>query len=406
MEEVNYFNMQKVESVDKRNQSRLVAIISYNIHSSHMNYGAALHSYAFQEYLKDLGIDSVIIDYYPRNLEKYNIKYPFLNNLRFWRVRSFLRAQINWLLGEYNNLLKYRKFNSFFEKYCRKTRRTYSHKDLLRLHTIENIPFDTFVCESDVIWKLYSNGDFDDVFFLNIPSAKHCKKIAYSPSLGSRLFNEVETKMFIDKVKDFHAISTREAQGAKYISALLDKKIDWVLDPTMLLTDDDYSKLAIKPKEEKYLLVYNCMVNDRVMLVEAQRLAKRLNLQMIEISNFYINKFRFPHKVKTDVGIEEFLGYLKYADFIVCNAFHGCCFANIFRKQFFLFQRDKSDYRMENITTALGEGDHFVSCDNKCIPINVLDIDYTAVYNIIDELRQKSRSFIVDSMGINIAQKS
>lgn len=33
------------------------------MHSRHMNYGAALHSYAFQEYLFKKGCDSTIIDY-------------------------------------------------------------------------------------------------------------------------------------------------------------------------------------------------------------------------------------------------------------------------------------------------------------------------------------------------------
>lgn len=93
---------------------KMVGIISYNIHSSHMNYGAALHSFAFQVYLQRLGVNSVVVDNYPQNMEGYSIKYPFLNYLRFGRVRSFLRHQANWLLGEPNNLAKYKKFQYFF----------------------------------------------------------------------------------------------------------------------------------------------------------------------------------------------------------------------------------------------------------------------------------------------------
>lgn len=43
-------------------KSKMVGIISYNIHSSHMNYGAALHSFAFQVYLQRLGVNSVVVD--------------------------------------------------------------------------------------------------------------------------------------------------------------------------------------------------------------------------------------------------------------------------------------------------------------------------------------------------------
>lgn len=143
------------------------------------------------------------------------------------------------------------------------------------------------------------------------------------------------------------------------------------------------------------------MVNDKMMVSKAQKLSRKKNLQMIEISNFFINKFMFSHRVKTDVGIEEFLGYFKYADMIVCNAFHGCCFANIFNRQFFLFQRDKSDYRMKNITDALGESGHFISCDDKRIPLEVQPIDYKIVNSKIKELRMKSTKFIIDSLKLD-----
>ena len=56
-----------------------VGIISINKYSKHLNFGAALHSYAFQQYLDKQGIDNVIIDYLPRFMKTYNMKYPFLS---------------------------------------------------------------------------------------------------------------------------------------------------------------------------------------------------------------------------------------------------------------------------------------------------------------------------------------
>ena len=61
---------------------KLVGIVSYNIYSQHMNYGAALHSYAFQQYLLNNGVESVIIAYKPKELNNYNLKYPILIGLK------------------------------------------------------------------------------------------------------------------------------------------------------------------------------------------------------------------------------------------------------------------------------------------------------------------------------------
>lgn len=380
-------------------QKRLVGLISYNIHSDHMNYGAVLHSYAFQQHLKKLQIESVIINYIPPIIENKNFKYPILNHLQIWHPRNFIQNCFNWgILGFFPNLRKYKKFQRFFDIHYVKTAKKYRHNELMQLNNIENLPIDTYVCESDVTWKLYGKNEFNDVFFLNTPFAFNKTKIAYSPSIGSRPFNEDEQKRIITMTKKFKAISCREKEGAEYLSQILHREVLWVVDPTLLMNSEDYAHLAIKPQEQHYLLVYNCMVNDIQMLKESAKLAKQLGLIMIEISNFNINKIKFRHKVKTDIGIEEWLGYFKYADFIVCNAFHGCCFSVIFEKQFFLFQRDGSDYRMKSITDGLGLANRLIPYYNKKIPQEFSQIIYSSVNSKLTILKEQSFSFIKNNI--------
>ena len=375
-----------------------IAFISYSLHSCHMNYGAALHGYAFQKYLEKNNIESVMLDYYPQDLERYNIKYPVLNYKRFWHVRTFIAHWLNWGGGFFSNLKKFRKFNLFFEKNVKKTKNTYKHTDLIKIKNIENLDITHFICESDVIWKLYKKNGFNEDFFLKFPAAEKTKKIAYAPSLGSRPFDKEETERFKFLTKDFDAISTRERQTADYVSKILNRKVDWVLDPVFFLNKDEYAKIEKKPKETKYLLVYNCVLNDKKMIAQAAKLAQKLNLELIEISVFWVNKVKCNHKVLTDVGIEEWLGYFIHADFIVCNAFHGFCFSMIFEKECFLFQRDSSDYRMPNITEALGLLSRLIPWDNKVIPENYEKIDFVEIRKRIDALKAKSEKFLLDSL--------
>lgn len=143
-----------------------VAIVSYNVNSDHMNYGAALHSFAFQTFLNKHGIASTIINYYPKILEGRHLEYKFLDNLRFWHLNSFIKFQFNWfVLGACNNRRKYIKFKEFFRKHTHTTLHEYHYKELIHVKEIEGSPYDAFIAESDVIWKLYEHNDFDDVFF-------------------------------------------------------------------------------------------------------------------------------------------------------------------------------------------------------------------------------------------------
>ena len=379
----------------------MIGIVSYNIHSVHMNYGAALHSWAFQQYLKKNGCDSVVINYFPARFKRhglpYSIKYPFLNYKRFWNIPHLIYHISNWLiLGFIPNLRKYKKFSRFFNEKMKNTQNEYSQKELKGISDIEGLDIDTFVAESDVIWKLFKNGSFDEVFFLHFPFAEGKRKVAYAPSLSSRPFTQDEEDKFRELVSDFTVISTRERQGAEYLTRILKKEVDWMLDPTLLLDECDYLPIIQLPQERDYILLYNCMINDQLMVKEAEAYAQRKGKKLIELSNWNINKLQNNHQVITDVGIEEFLGYFKNSSEVICNAFHGVCFSVIFKKPFYVFQRDNSDYRMKNITDELGLVSRFVPCHNKHLPEGDLVIDYDDVYRKLGIHRQRSFKYIED----------
>lgn len=374
----------------------LIGIISYNLHSNLLNYGAALHSYAFQQYLSRLGSDSVIIDYNPVHVEKKNLKYPFLNLRKIGG--GFNHHFMNFALGAPAHARKHKKFQEFFKKHCRTTQSRYTIKSISAAKDIDKLDIRTFVTESDVTWKSYWDGDFDLGFYLKFPAAEGKRKVAYAPSMHSRPFCAEDEATFRNLVKDFSAISSRERQGAEYISSILEKPIDWYLDPTLLLDADDYRKIAIQPHEKGYVLLYNCMKNDRVMVKEAEKFAATKGLKLIEVSNFYENSLKFDHIVKTDIGIEEWLGLFDNAEYVICNAFHGFCFSVIFRKQVILFERDGSDFRMRNITEALDASDCMIPFDDKKIPDSIYNaesiVDYDTIIPKLSALREKSRQFI------------
>lgn len=367
----------------------MIGIISINRYSVHMNYGAALHSFAFQQYLDKQGIDNIIINYLPRFMDGYNMKYPICNNFRW-------KSILKWGIGFRANYAKYNKFSLFFQNHCRYTDKLYTDKTLDILNA-SDYDIDTFVCESDVIWKPSSTKGVDKGYFLSFNAANHCRKISYAASVGlyMTLKEKAEIKPLLQK---FNAISVRENDSVKYIEQLSGKPVQWVIDPTLLLTKEDYTPFIKKPKETNYLLVYNCMNNDKRMLRIAKATAKKMNLKMIEISAFPENNVLYNHSVKTNLGIEEFLGYFAYASYIICNAFHGSCFAVIFEKNFNVFQREEHDYRLKSIISPLGIECTYIS---KNLDIDVLDplrLDYKIINQKLNQFRSISHKYIMNAL--------
>lgn len=373
-----------------------IAFISYVTHSSHLNYGATLHGYAFQQVLKKYsqgGVNSIVIDYIPVPVESDNLKYPILNREKGRTLTTWIAVKVNYLLSFFSNLEKYYKFQRFINTKLYKTSSSYTHEELAHCLSLDE-EIDTFVCESDVIWKYIDDAYFDSNFFLDFPAAKSKRKIAYAPSLSAHTLTENQRKIFIDLVAPFYAISSREEQGAQYMSKLLKRDVPWVLDPTLLLDEKDYEDIIIKPKEKDYLLIYNCTSNDRAMVKEACRYAKIRGLKVIEISNYAINGLYPWHEVKCNVGIEQWLGYIKYSSAFCTNSFHGLCFAIIFKKDIWLFQRNRDDNRMPNLINNLGMGRCFIEVGSRTIPTHSLHIDYDVVYEKLSEYRKQSLDFI------------
>ena len=270
----------------------MVGIISINKYSVHMNYGAALHSFAFQKVLDKQGIDNVIIDYYPKFMEGYNLKYPLLN------ARN-LRNLVRWTWDLKANAEKYHKFQHFFSKYCRFTKEKYT-KDTLNDISLNNLGIDTFVCESDGIWKPATTRGVDCGYFLHFSAAEQARKLAYAASVGLNMTDN-EKLLASEYLKSFDSISVREQDSVKFIQDLVDNRLNvhWVIDPTVLLHRADYQSLLIPPQEKNYLLVYNCTRNNRDMLRIAEKTAKKMGLEVIEISAFRLNNLIFNHKIKT-----------------------------------------------------------------------------------------------------------
>ena len=371
-----------------------VAVVSYITHSRHLNYGATLHGWAFQQVLKRMGCESVVIDYLPRSLKNHRFKWPILDTFRCWRRPAvFARRFLQWLFSTCANLRKWRKFERFIHSQLVVTPETYTEDSLVAAERLGDLDPAVFVAESDVIWKRSRRFGMDRGFFLDFPAAAGKRKVAYAPSLAKVGFEGEAGERFARYVRTFSAVSSRERAGAEVLAGILGRDVPWLLDPTLLLGAADYAAIARPAKRKGYVLLYSCMKFNANMVREAKRLATRLGKPLVEVGNFGANRLIFGHEVIDDAGVEEWLGLFMNADCIVCNSFHGICFSVVFEKQFFAFRRSDSDWRFTGICGELGLMDRLVDRDGR-IPDDVPDIDFGRVKGILDGHVSRSLDFI------------
>ena len=150
------------------------------------------------------------------------------------------------------------------------------------------------------------------------------------------------------------------------------------------------------PCKEKYILAYFLTPN-AVFLNSAKEYAKRRGLKL---KMFFTDKNYYGYDCDLIIaGPIEFLHYVRHAEILFTDSFHGSIFASIFHIQFFTFRRfkqtDKSqNSRVENLLEMMGISERLLS-EDSCDQINkLLDIDFTLVDDNLAPFIRKSKEYL------------
>lgn len=364
-----------------------IGTLSLNINTNDFNYGAILHSWAFQKYLeKQFDADVEVIDYITPHLENKNRKCPLKDAIKEKRIKSIIKQTIKFFTYK----IRYNKFKNFIEKKMKISDKHYTQS----LLNEEKLKYDILVCESDVIWAAgFFKGKFDKTFFLALDSMKDKKRIAYAPSMADGDMNDIQKKELKELLKNLDFISCRESYEKFILEKYTEKEVVHVMDPVLLLNADDYNEIIGKKlTNKKYLLLYLPVDNNKKLRKEAKKYAKKNNLKIIEITTKMMKSI--GTKTLTSAGVEEFLSAIKYADVIFTNSFHAICFSIIFNKEFYAFSR-KSNGKVKDICKTMNLENRFFENDEFK---ELEKIDYDQVNEQWKKLKEKSEKWIINAI--------
>lgn len=353
-------------------------------HCAH-NYGAVLQAYALQEYLLSLGHEVYIIDYRPDYLVKL---YQVFSRERIPANSFFLRLLVGECIRLPRYIKRYKSFNSFIGRYMR-----LASVDLGDAYS----DFDAFVFGSDQIWnKNICGGKYDPIYLGKFGASRDRKKIAYAASAGHISMNTKDLSLLDVSLRDFDMIGVREVSLCKLLQSFFPLKVHTVLDPTLLVDRTVFDQIARKPNvSQKYIVVYQVYLSDdtnRDIMRIAESLAGQIGGIVIDLS-FQI---AVSAKYRRDASPEEFLGYIKYADAIITNSFHGTAFSVIFQKPFYTVKmHTEIDLRAQSLLEEIALTERFIERDAKPV---FSGMDYSGHIEKMSNLRMDSRRFISEAL--------
>ena len=272
------------------------------------------------------------------------------------------------------------KFSQMRKKYLKLTERRRTYEDLKRLDA------DVFMTGSDQVWGPTLNGRYDEAYFLSF--VKDRKKIAYAASFGRTDFTPSILAEYEKLLASYSAIAVRENTAVDLLRCMGIRCVGQVLDPTLLLTGEEWARHIKKDVRGKYVLVYQ-IHNDPVLSGYAISFARQVRLPLYRISPTF-HQFCRGGKFVYLPDLSDFLSYIKNCTYFITDSFHGTAFALNFNRQFIeILPNNKTGSRNQSILQLTGLQDRIIT-DFGDFSLTERFIDYNRVSRILVEERCKS----------------
>ena len=343
------------------------------------NYGSLLQSIATITILERLGHTCEIIDYIRDDEHGLKAVTTSLNGKQGWNGNPL--KKLAYIALRYPEEKKAElKFSRMRKKYLKLTGRCRTHEDLRLLDA------DVFMTGSDQVWGPTLNGRYDEAYFLSFVTGK--PRTAYAASFGRTDFTPQILAEYKKLLSTYSGIAVRENSAVDLLTQMGIPCAGQVLDPTLLLTGEEWSKRIKRNMEGKYVLVYQ-LHNNPVLTDYALRFARHTGLPLYRISPTF-HQVRRGGKFIYLPDLDEFLSYIKNCTYFLTDSFHGTAFALNFNKQFIeILPNNKTGSRNQSILQLTGLTDRILTDFNDFSMADKV-IEYTSVNNILAKERQKS----------------
>ena len=369
-----------------------LAIITLPLHT---NYGGLLQAYALQTVLERMGHQVTVID-----------KREFSLGLNIPIRRVVERVKKRFLEHEDCYVFYERKMKQMAPVIRQHTNRfiqSYIHSTKLwSLSDVKRGQFDGFVVGSDQIWRPIFTPHIEHAY-LDFTKGWDVARVAYAPSFGVDTieYTPAQIRKCKEAIARFDAVSVREKSGVDLCRKYFDVDAKWVVDPTLLLSKDDYMALIEKSGVKESNGSLFCYVFDSTPAI--QQVIDSLTSER-SLTPFYINAYSGNRKVdiekRVQPPVEAWLRAFMDAEFVVTDSFHACVFSILFHKPFAVcVNSGRGVSRLHSLLEAFGLSNRLIQREGDSLK-DLPPIDWDDVDKRLLGYRQESQKFLSESLRL------
>lgn len=354
-------------------------ITLYNV----CNYGTQLQAYATQEKLKEYFEEVEFIQY--KRKDTYGLGL----------LRTFTKGNPLKILPILPTLIRWKMvFGGFQQQFLKIADTSYTGKNGFDGFRDE---YDVYLSGSDQVWNCGWNGGVVAPYYLSFaPDRK--PKYAFSSSFGQKRVEDEyisESKAYLEL---FDFITVREESGVQILKEQYGyTKAKRILDPTLLMTGDEWRRLAPDNTiPDDYILIYNLQRN-RELDAYAEKIARKTGYTLYRFCTRYDQIFRNGKSLLIP-DIFTFITLIDNASLVITDSFHATAFSmNLHTEPICIYPREYGGRISEFLQLMKEEGRHSRGYDD--MDILKRHVDFDRVDRILEMERKKADEVLERTMG-------
>lgn len=370
----------------------------------HHNYGSMLQAYATEMIMQQMHLHyqtiacKAPIDYMEENKAIYIVKKLLIGDwkMRLGKMKIEREKKKNPIFAR-NWTIRDEAFNLFAKEsfhlspYC---------KNRAELKAMAN-DYSAILVGSDQLWRTDS---VEHGYYTLEWVPDNVRKIAYSTSIGVKevpWFQVEKNRRFMNR---FDYIALREQSACDLVYKLTGRKVQVVLDPTLLFTGEQWMNIQqIEPlTTDNYIFCYLLGNNpdQRTLIKQVQKKTGLKIVALQHLDEYIPSDEGFADEAPYNVGPREFLNYIRNADYIFTDSFHCSVFSILYKKQFFTFSRfserakQSTNTRIDNLLNLTELSQRRINSQSDLHSILDMPCNYKGVDERLDMLRQSSIDYL------------
>lgn len=342
-----------------------------------MNYGAFLQAFAMKELLEERGHTVFFI--------KHNVRRPFIYSIAESGYKILCgKKRLEEFFYVWKKYFNYKKDWIIFP-ICKKNSKAFAE-------------LDAVLFGSDEIWNV-KRKEINKYPVLFGNGFERKQKIAFAPSVNNATVEDFENyPQLVENVKSFQHIAVRGDNSQKVIQKLLNRDVEVVLDPTLLVERSRYGKIEKNYRNEKYILLYSYgNTIDENLKKKLLQFSQTKGYKIVSVLSCLEWCDESPQ-----LSVGELISCFKNAELVFTNTFHGVALSIVFQKQFVAAVKEKQTKVVEMLRTLQLE-ERIVTQERELTDLTNKMIDYDTVNRYLDEERKRC-SAVMDYFLENIEE--